>query len=114
IFYYGASGGSVEANLARWAGQMNQPDGSDSMKSAKIEKREINRMKTTTLKLNGTFLKRPFPMSRDVVPMANYRMLASVMQSEVGPFFFKVVGPRNTIDHWDKSVDAFLNSVKVK
>ena len=30
VFYFGGAGGSVDANLQRWIGQMEQPDGRPS------------------------------------------------------------------------------------
>ena len=37
VFYFGAGqGGSVEANVNRWVGQMQQPDGSSSQEAADI------------------------------------------------------------------------------
>ena len=38
IFFFGGQGGSVQANLDRWIGQMTQPDGRPSKDLAKTTK----------------------------------------------------------------------------
>src|SRR5258705_6661060 len=41
VFYFGmGQGGSVEANIERWIGQIAQPDGSSSKEKAKTKKKE--------------------------------------------------------------------------
>src|SRR4029450_1774603 len=35
VYYFGGSGGTVEANIERWIGQMQQPDGRPSSAVAK-------------------------------------------------------------------------------
>src|SRR5687768_3393859 len=45
VYYFGGSGGSVEANLDRWLGQMEQPDGRASKAVAKTSSLEANGLK---------------------------------------------------------------------
>ena len=48
IFYFGeGSGGGVEANLARWFGQFEQPDGSSTRDRATITERTVNGLELT-------------------------------------------------------------------
>ena len=42
VYYFGGTGGSVEANIDRWIGQMEQPDGRPSSAAAKRESRTVN------------------------------------------------------------------------
>ena len=37
VYYFGGSGGTVEANIERWVGQMKQPDGKPSNAAANRE-----------------------------------------------------------------------------
>ena len=57
VFYFGqGQGGSVEANIERWIGQISQPDGSSSKDKAKTNKKEIGGMRSVLLSGNGTLL----------------------------------------------------------
>src|SRR5213075_1184553 len=42
VYYFGGQGGSVDANLQRWIGQIEQPDGKPSAAVAKKESRRVN------------------------------------------------------------------------
>src|SRR5262245_63122436 len=42
VYYFGGSGGTVQANIDRWVGQMQQPDGRSSAAVAKRETRTSN------------------------------------------------------------------------
>src|SRR5215467_13792147 len=56
LFYFGAGGGGgVEANIDRWIGQVEQPDGSSSKSKAKRAERTINGLKVTTIDVSGTY-----------------------------------------------------------
>jgi hypothetical protein len=39
-------------------------------------------------------------------------MVAAVVESSEGPWFFKLVGPEKTIAKWAASFDQFINSFK--
>src|SRR5262245_16462051 len=48
LYYFGASqGGGPQANIDRWIGQMQQPDGSSSKDKSKTENLTINGLKVT-------------------------------------------------------------------
>jgi hypothetical protein len=39
-------------------------------------------------------------------------MLAAVLETPHGPYFFKLVGPEKTVGHWAKSFSAFVKSAR--
>ncbi|MFI5308039.1 MAG: hypothetical protein ACHQ53_11830, partial [Polyangiales bacterium] len=56
VFYFGAGqGGAVDANIARWLGQLSQPDGSDTTKKAKRGDKTIHGIAVTTIEASGAF-----------------------------------------------------------
>ena len=63
VYYFGGSGGTVEANIERWLGQMQQPDGRPSSAVAKRATRTINAMKVTLVDVNGTYVAEMTPGS---------------------------------------------------
>ena len=54
VYYFGGSGGSVDANLDRWLGQMEQPDGKPSKAVAKTSTMTTNGLKVTVLDVSGS------------------------------------------------------------
>jgi len=110
VYYFGAGqGGSVQANIERWTGQMVQADGSSSRDKAKSEALEVNGLKVTTLDLAGTYSAEMSPGSGALDTKKNYRLKAAVVETPKGPYFAKLVGPEKTVAHWDQ---AFLEYVK--
>lgn len=114
VFHFPGGGGSTQDNLDRWIGQMKQPDGSPSQKKAEIQEGNIGNMKSTVLKLNGIYRDSQGPLMRAVSEKPGYRMAAAVLETEAGPFFFKLVGPEKTVRRWEDSFQAFLASVRVR
>src|SRR5215470_17675581 len=56
LYYFGkGQGGSAEANLERWMGQMQQPDGKPSKEKAQTESLTVNGLKVSLLDLTGTY-----------------------------------------------------------
>src|SRR5438309_1885424 len=47
VYYFGGSGGSVDANMQRWVGQIQQPDGRPSSAASKKETRTVNGLAVT-------------------------------------------------------------------
>src|SRR5262245_18920523 len=49
IYFFGGQGGDVEANITRWIGQMQQPDGKKSADRAKRSSTTANGLAVTTV-----------------------------------------------------------------
>src|SRR5574341_1003305 len=113
IFYFGAGqGGSVEANLARWYSQFAQADSSASAEKAQTAHAVVEGMNLTTVDLSGTYVAPKMPGSDEQYNEPNFRMLAAVLETSQGPYFFKLVGPEKTVGHWAMSFDEFVKSAK--
>ncbi len=115
IFYFGeGSGGGVEANLARWFGQFEQPDGSSTRDRATITERTVNGLKLTVADMRGTFVAsvRPGAPQRNNRP--GYRMIAAIAEGGAGPWYIRVLGPEATVAKWEASVEDFLSSLRLE
>ena len=55
VYYFGGTGGSVDANIQRWLGQMQQPDGKPTSEVAKRETKTINGLDVSLLDVSGTY-----------------------------------------------------------
>lgn len=113
VYYFGGTGGSVQANLDRWIGQMQQPDGRDSKtvaKSATLSSKAG--LKITLVDIPGTYVAEVTPGSSERFNKPNFRQLAAVVETKDGPYFVKVVGPAATVARWEPGVRAFLAGLR--
>ena len=114
VFVFPGTGGTVEANLQRWFGQFKQPDGRPSASRATITDIEVNNLKVSVVYLTGTYLKSSsmMMMGGEITEMTDYAMLAAIVETPRDPWFFKAIGPKNTIDHWRADFDKFVQTFK--
>jgi len=116
VFFFPGTGGSVQANLDRWYGQLKQPDGSATAQRAHTEKLDVNGLAVTVTHVTGTYLKpqSPMMMGGAVEEKPNYAMLAAIVETANGPWFFKATGPEATIAHWRPNFDEFVKTFRVQ
>ncbi len=97
VFWFEGSGGSVEANFRRWAGQFEIEGGGDPVEAATFEEIALDLGKAELMDLSGRFVAETAPGSGDRVDHAGHRMLGAVLQIADGPYFVKMVGPAITV-----------------
>ncbi len=102
LFFFGVgAGGGTQMNLERWAGQMGT-----TMDQAEVSEQEVNGCKISTMAVSGAYS----GMGQGE-GLADFRMIASVIEGEGGPWFFKLVGPEATVQAWADAYNAMLSSV---
>ncbi len=112
IFYFGGAGGSVEANLERWTGQMLQPDGRRSADVATTTAFTVGDLAVTLLDVPGIYAAEVRPGSGMRYHKPDFRLKAAVVETAAGPYFFKLTGPARTVEAWDEPFVALLESVR--
>ena len=106
VNYFGPNqGGTVDANVKRWIGQM---DGGE--KNAKTAKRVIHGLNVTTVDTTGAYAGMAGPMSHGA-SKPNYRLLGAIVEAPQGSVFFKLTGPAKTVAANQAKFDAMLNSI---
>lgn len=113
VYYFGGSGGSVDANLDRWLGQMEQPDGRPSRAIAKTSTMTANGLKMTLLDVMGRYVAEISPGSAARHNKPGFRLKAVVIETPRGPYFVKLTGPEKTVARWDTAFDGFLKSARI-
>jgi hypothetical protein len=108
VFFFGAGGGgAAEANLERWAGQIETSPGADQERAAF----EVDGYKVSTLAVSGTLL--PSRMGGGLTePAPGSRLLGAVVEGPGGPWFFKITGPEATVTAAAPAFDAMLRSIR--
>jgi hypothetical protein len=106
VFFFGAGGGGgLEANLARWAGQVQH-----DVEPAR-ETFDVGGFSVTTIAVEGTLL--PSGMGEGPTePQPESVLYGAVVEGEGGPWFFKATGPRGTMEAQHDAFIAMLRSVR--
>jgi len=98
------AGGSVDANVDRWAAQFDGSPHAD-----RVEK-QVHGLKVTVVRIAGTFLgagmSAKTPERHD-----GWAMLAAVVESAGSPYFFKLLGPADQVDRARPGFDALVASM---
>ena len=113
IYFFGTGGGGgVKANVDRWKGQFQPPEGKKIDDVTKVEEFKVGSVPVTYVDVQGTYLFKARPMDSRVEPRPNHRMLAVVFESPKGPYYFKLVGPEKTVEQHKKGFDEWLKNFK--
>lgn len=112
VYYFGGTGGTVQANIDRWLGQMAQPDGRPTRQVATITERRVNALSMTIVDASGTLVAEVSPGSTERFNKPGFRLRAVVVATPNGPYFVRVVGPAATVAHWSAQIDEFLGSIR--
>jgi hypothetical protein len=96
LFYFGARNDMLEDNLKRWAQQMGAADPKTEVLQGKCRIHLVD--------LKGTYTG-----DQQQGAQENQRLLAAVVESADGPWYFKLVGPAETVGPWR---DDFIKMLK--
>jgi len=115
VFYFGPKGaGSVDDNLDRWLGQFEQPDGKKSRDVAKIEKTQFAGQDATYVSVTGKFVSGAMSGPGGSVEKPDQQMLAAIVASPSGPYYFKLVGAKVTVSANAAAFRSMLESLKLQ
>jgi hypothetical protein len=107
VYYFGPSnGGSTEANIQRWIAQFPEV----APANVKRVERKANGMKQTVVDIQGTYDGSSMTI-REPTKKPNFRMIAAVVETPAGSYFFKLTGPQKTVESAKAAFMALLDSV---
>lgn len=108
VFFFGAGGGGgVDANLQRWAGQMEMDPGAEAQRNGF----DVNGYTVSTIEVEGTLL--PSRMGGGPTePAPGSKLMGAVIEGPGGPWFFKVTGPKDTVSAAAPAFDQMLRSIR--
>ena len=106
VYYFGRDrGGSVDANVARWAGQF--AGGPTPVRVTQ----KIGGLEVTAVEIRGTYLEPGGPGMTSQGRMPDAELLGAIVEGPSGPVFFKCVGPMKTMRAARNAFDAMIGSV---
>jgi hypothetical protein len=114
VYYFGAGGaGGVEANLERWLGQFQQADGAPSRSKATIKETKVAGQKATTVEVSGRYVAAVKPGASETLDKPDWTMLAAIVESPAGAYYFKLVGPKATVVSHTAAFHAMLKKMEL-
>ena len=112
VYFFGGTGGSVDANIERWVGQFQQPSGGAATGSRGAL--TVGKLKVTTVDVSGTYVAEVRPGAAERHNKPNYRMRAAVVETPRGPYFVKFTGPTATVTQASAAFDQFIRGLGFK
>jgi len=112
VFYFGSDqGGTVEANMSRWISQFKQPDGSEA--AAKRGERSVHGMSVSTVEATGTYNGgMGAPGAPPPAAITEAMLLGAIAKGPQGSVFFKLVGPRASVEAARTAFDQLIESLQ--
>ncbi len=115
VYYFGVGqGGPAQANIDRWVGQMQQPDGQPSKDKAKTEVLTVNGLHVDTVDVLGNYSGGMSPDSAPADKKAIFRLRGAVIETPKGSYFVKLTGPEKTVGRWDQAYTDYIKSFEFK
>lgn len=110
LFFFGeGQGGDAASNLARWRGQIVPEAGAAS--DAKENAFNAGALSVKTLDVSGTYAS-GMPGAAPAEPKPGWRLIGAVVEGPGGPWFFKAVGPKETMAAVEDELAAMFHSVE--
>jgi hypothetical protein len=110
VFHFGRrGGGDVQSNIERWVGQFSAPDGGQPEANITQNTMSGGQMTIHRVDVSGTYS--PGVGMGGGQSHDNRRMLAAIVDSPDGLYFFKLVGPSPTVSEATGQFDALIQSL---
>ena len=113
IYFFGGSGGGIDANIERWVGQF-QTESGGPVPAPKRTTSANGPLTITAIDVSGTYVAQVRPGSAERFNKPNFRMWAGVVETPKGPYFVKLTGPVRTVTQalTNDDFDSFLKSLR--
>lgn len=98
------AGGDLESNAARWIGQFDEP----SRASAKRSVKKLGDLEVHLVEVQGTFT------TMQGEPEPNWALLGAIVNTPGTAHFFKLTGPKKSVEDARPEFDALVASFKPK
>jgi hypothetical protein len=112
VYYFGTGAGTIDANVNRWIGQIQQPDGSPTAPKAVRATRTVNGLNVTMVDAAGTYTAEMRPGATEHFNKPGFRLRAAVVETPGGPYYLKMTGPAKTMEAAGAAFTAFVGSLR--
>ncbi|MBL8684928.1 MAG: hypothetical protein JNK05_37475 [Myxococcales bacterium] len=113
ITFGGGQGGSNEANIQRWLGQLEQPDGRQTSDVAQRRSLTVAGMNVLVVEAPGRIRGGSMMPGMAAAPAFDRgRLLAAIVETPNGPWFFKLTGGDETVTSARSAFETMLRSIR--
>jgi hypothetical protein len=111
VTHFGPVGaGPLLPNLHRWSGLFEQPDGSRTVDRALTSERKVGELPVSEVEISGTYVGPPD--ARLAEPRPGWKLMAALVTSPHGPYYFRLIGPAATVDAHAAEFRDFLSRLE--
>ncbi len=111
VYFFGAGGaGPTQANIDRWVGQFANADGSP-VSDAKQTSSKISGFDVTQVEVAGTYAGGMNAGGQQQAAQGGQRLIAAVVNTNGGPYYFKFLGPDGTVTEQREPFDELIASI---
>lgn len=111
VYFFGAQGaGTTQANIDRWIGQFAKPDGSP-VSDAKQTSSKVSGFDVTKVEVAGQYAGGMSAAGQQQAAQAGQRLIAAIVSTEGGPYYFKFLGPNATVTEHGAAFDELIASI---
>jgi len=111
VYYFGPDGaGSNEENVKRWVGQFSGPGG-EPADGAKVQTEKVAGETVTLVDVSGSYTNSMMGAGQGSPTKSDQRLLAAIVPSGDGPYYFKFLGPSDTVGAQAKAFDGLIKSI---
>ncbi len=110
VFYFGqGQGGGVDANVDRWVAQMTPEPGSKKPSRSQMK---IGEIRVTICAAEGTYTGGMGMGAISTGPKKGFALEGAIAEGPRGSVFFKLTGPKKTVEKEKSFFDTLVKSVK--
>jgi hypothetical protein len=111
VFYFGPQGaGSPEDNIDRWVGQFSNADGT-AVQNPSLALVKVGQQEITRVEVAGQYANTMAQPGQAAPAESGQRLIAAIVNSSNGPYYFKFLGPDETVTAQAKAFDGLLQSI---
>ena len=111
VFYFGPQGaGSPKDNIDRWVGQFSNPDGSP-VTNPNLALMKVGEQEVTRVEVSGQYANTMAQPGQAAAPQTGQRLIAAIVGTGSGPYYFKFLGPDETVAAQAAAFDGLLQSI---
>ena len=111
VFYFGpGQGGDPQSNAQRWASQFVDAKGTPA--TPKTRTAEVAGLKVLFVEADGTYLQGTMTGAAAVEEKGSYALLAAVVEGPDSNWFFKLTGPKATVEAQRAGFETMIGSIR--
>ncbi|RLB41920.1 MAG: hypothetical protein DRH30_05805 [Deltaproteobacteria bacterium] len=111
VYFFGPQGaGTASANIERWIGQFTNADGSP-VSDAKQAASKVSGFDVTKVEVVGQYAGGMGAAGQQQAAKADQRLIAAIVNTAGGPYYFKFLGPSSTVTEHSGAFDELIASI---